>query len=126
VSAAPIIRIITQREECDCAVVALAMYLGATYEDVLRLVTVTDRKQGRTGLWRNTMVRIAKRLGHTLKVRTAIDWNEDYGVLRLPTHAVILRNGLVIDTDGTIWDADLYLGNLNVRPDDCELLVADE
>jgi len=126
VSAAPIMRVITQREDCDCAIVALAMYLGETYENILRLVTVTDRQQGRAGLWRKTMMRIAKRLGHSLTARTRIDWAEDYGILRLPAHAVILRNGLIIDGDGTIWDADLYLGNRDIRPDECELLVAEE
>lgn len=124
-SASPITRVILQREEADCAIVALASYFGESYEDVLRVVTVTDRTQGRNGLWRKTMVRIAKRLGHSLKVRTAIDWDSDYGILRLPTHAALLRNGLVVDTDGTLWDADAYLSHKQVTPDECELLVSD-
>lgn len=124
-SAAPILKVVRQREERDCAVAALAMYLGATYEDVLRAVTVTDRLQGRTGLWSKTIVRIAKRLGHQLRVRNTFDWESDFGILRLPEHAAILRNGLVIDTNGTIWDADAYLSHKNLEPTDCQLMVCE-
>lgn len=118
---AAVLRVMTQREPCDCAIAALAMYLGESYEDVLRVATTNDRHQGKKGLWRRTMLRMAARLGHTLRVTQAIDWEEDYGVLRLPAHAVVLRNGLVID-DGNIWDVDAYLANQNVERRDCELL----
>lgn len=125
-SAAAILRVEKQRETSDCAVAALSMYLGVTYEDVLRAVTVGDRYQGKQGLWRRTIVRIAARLGHTLRVRRKFDLDSEYGILRLPDHAAVLRNGLVIDGDGTIWDADAYLANRNVDQDDCELLVTGE
>jgi hypothetical protein len=125
-SAAPVINMVISRESADCALVALAMYTGASYEDVLRVATVTDRKQGRNGLWRKTMIRIAKRLGHALKVRNTIDWESDYGLLHLPGHAAVLRNGLVIEYDGTIWDADDFLAKWKVEPRDCQILVCDE
>lgn len=124
-SAAPVIKIVMQREDSDCGITALSMYLGESYEDVLRVVTTADRHQGRQGLWRRTMVRIAARLGHTLTVRRTFDLESDYGVLRLPCHAVVLRNGLVID-NGAVWDADSYLSNEHVDVRDCELLVARE
>lgn len=124
-SASAVTRIVIHREESDCGVVALAMLLGVSYEDVLRAVTVSDRHQGKKGLWTRTMIRIAKRLGHTLKARSAIDWDSDYGILRLPEHAALLRNGLVFDGDGTVWDAETYLANRSIETSDCELLVCE-
>ena len=124
-SAAPILRVVTCREMADCAIVALAMYLGHSYEDVLRAVTVSDRHQGKRGLWSRTIVRIAARLGHQLKRKHAIDWESDYGILRLPDHAVVLRNGLVFETDGTVWDVDAYLAHRDLKVDEVELMVAD-
>src|SRR5688500_14976087 len=102
------------------------MFLGVSYDDVLRVVTVTDRRQGKKGLWDRTIVRIAKRLGHQLRMRTAFDVETDYGMLRLPDHIVILRNGLVIETNGTIWDADAYLAHGKVDASDCQLLVCED
>lgn len=87
---------------------------------------MTDRQQGRTGLWGRTIKRIAQRHGHKLKTQRAIDWEQDYGLLRLPDHAVILRNGLVIDTDATIWEADAFLANRQIDPSECELMVCVE
>ena len=126
VSAAAVTRIVINREPNDCGIVALAMLLGLSYEDVLRATTLSDRHQGRKGLWTRTMQRIAKRLGHTLRVRSTVDWDGDYGLLRLPEHAAILRNGLIIDVDGTIWDVETYMTNRKVEPMDCELLVCEE
>jgi hypothetical protein len=123
---AAVMKVVTAREANDCAIVALSMYLGISYENVLRAVTVSDSLQGRQGLWTRTMIRIAARLGHTLKLRKTIDLESDYGIVRLPEHAAVLRNGLIIDTDGTIWDADAFLSQWHVEPRDCQLLVEDE
>lgn len=125
-SAAHVIEMVIQREPNDCALVALSMYLGVSYENVLRKVTVTDRRQGRDGLWSRTMIRIAKELGHTLKRRMKFDLENDYGILRLPDHAAVLRNGLVIEGNGTIWDAEAYLIYKRVGIGDCSLLVCVE
>jgi hypothetical protein len=123
--AAAINRVEVQREPTDCGIVALAMYLGVSYEDVLRAVSVTDRCQGRGGLWTRTLQRVSKRLGHTLKIRRRFDL-EDYGVIRLPDHAAVLRSGLVLNTDGTVWDADEFLSHQKVTIEECQLLVAED
>ena len=122
---APILKVCVQRESHDCAIAALSMLLGESYEDVLRVVTVSDRKQGRSGLWTKTMQRIAKRLGHKLLVRKLTDFDA-YGIIRLPDHAVVLRSGLVINTDGTVWEADAFLAHWGVTAEDCQLLVTSE
>jgi hypothetical protein len=123
----PVIKIVTCREDADCGIVALAMLLGKSYEDVLRVVTLSEKAQGKSGLWTTGMIRAAKRLGHTLKKRRRIDLENDYGILRLPDHAAVLRSGLIIDGDGTIWEADAYLASRHLRVNECELLIsADE
>jgi hypothetical protein len=120
-----VIRIERERdgEWGDCGIVALAMHLGETYEDVLRAVSLADRKQGKCGLWTKTMIRVAARLGHTLRLRRTFDLDEARGVLRLPEHVAVLWSGLVIDTNGTIWEADAFLSEWHVDVKDCELLV---
>lgn len=118
-----ITRVILQREDRDCAVCALAMYLGHSYEDVLRVVATTDRSAGKHGLWTATIKRAADKLGHRLRVRKRFDWDEDYGILLMPDHATVLRNGLVID-NGLIWEHEAFLLDRHVEPFDCELLEA--
>ena len=114
--------VLHQQEDMDCGVCALAMYLGIPYPDVLRAVTVSDRHQGKQGLWTATIQRVAKRLGHPLRKVKRVDWEQGYGILLLPAHASILRNGLVID-NGCVWDADAYLAHWCLEPTDCELLT---
>lgn len=120
-----VMRVLAQQEDQDCAIVALAMVLGREYGDVLRVVTVADRHQGKRGLWTRTIQRVAKRLGVPLKRRRAIDWSDDCGILLLPDHAAVLWNGLVVD-NLTIWDCDVYLADRHLEPHDCELLTYDE
>jgi ABC-type bacteriocin/lantibiotic exporter with double-glycine peptidase domain len=118
----PVLRVLTQREDSDCAIVALAMYLGHSYEDVLRAVTRIDRHAGKRGLWTTAMQRAGTKLGVTLRRRQAVDWDEDYGILLLPNHATVLRNGLVID-NGLVWDVEDFLRDRSVETFDCALLV---
>lgn len=115
-------RLVAMREENDCAIVALSAYLGVSYEDVLRVVTVTDRKQGKQGLWTRTLIRIASRLGFRLRKR-AVDLEHGYGLLRLPDHAVVLRNGLVLD-GLSVWEADEYLAVREFKTSECDFLEA--
>ena len=125
-SASAVIKIVHQREHSDCGLACISMYLGSSYEDVLRVVSTLDRHKGKRGLWSNTIKRVAASLGHTLKVRRRIEWDDDYGILRLPDHAVILRNGLIIETNGTVWEADTYLRNRVIERDECELFVCED
>jgi hypothetical protein len=125
-SAAAVMQIVCHREQNDCAVVAMAMYLGESYEDVLRHVSLTDRRQGRDGLWSRTMIRIAKRLGHTLKQRATFDIESDYGILRTIDHAAVLRNGLVFEGNATVWDADAFLLHRKTKLHECTLFVCEE
>jgi hypothetical protein len=99
-------------ENNDCAIVSLSVYTGKSYEDVLREVTLVDkRNKGRAGLWTRQIKQVARKLGCPLrsKKRRDIDWEHDYGMLLLDDHVCVLRNGLVLETNGGIWDVHQYL-----------------
>lgn len=107
------------REASDCAVAALAMYLGVSYEDVLRATVEVDRRhQGRVGLMVSQIKRIAAAFGTGLKLKKTVD-DDDYGILILTDHALVVRNGLAFDptADGSVavWDLDDYLKAASLR-----------
>jgi hypothetical protein len=112
--------LIPGREPNDCAICVLAMYLGVTYEDVLREVAVRDRPyQGRQGLRLRDIERIAKALGTPLRRLRKYDITNAYGILSLPMHVVLLRGGLIIDPEpggASLWEIEDYLHAYNVRP----------
>jgi hypothetical protein len=112
------------RHEPDCAIVALAMYLsGVTYADVIRAATL-ERGGARTGLSRRGIVRVAARLGHTLRKRR-IDTEEGYGLLVAPEHAAVLLDGRVLDRCSN-WPLDAWLVDQRAALADCDFYVADE
>jgi ABC-type bacteriocin/lantibiotic exporter with double-glycine peptidase domain len=121
-------RLVAGRERNDCAICALAMYLGVSYEDVLREVAVRDRPyQGRQGLRLHEIERIAKALGTPLRRLRKYDLANAYGLLSLPKHLVLVRDGLIIDAEpggATLWEIEDYLHTYSVRPG--VLLVARE
>lgn len=98
------------REPFDCVIASLAMYLNVTYEDALRAVTFADKAHaGRIGLWTPEIKKAAKKLGQPLKLKKKFNIEEDYGILLLSDHATILRNGLIIDPDKTVWEYQDFL-----------------
>jgi hypothetical protein len=120
--------LVTGRERNDCAICAIAMYLGVSYEDVLREVAVRDRPwQGRQGLRLTDIERIARGLGTPLKRIRKYDLLSAYGILSVPRHVVLVRNGMIIDPEpngATMWEVDDYLHAYRSRPG--VLLVARE
>jgi hypothetical protein len=123
VSAAPVNRLHAGQEPNDCAVCSLACYLGVSYTEVIRAVTLADRRaMGRDGLWRKTMVRVAARLGVKLLKRRPHP-EDGYGIICAPAHAAVLREGFVLDRD-TVWPLDAWLLDQRVTLDECDLLVA--
>lgn len=110
-------------ERGDCALVSLKVYLGIKYTEGLRAATVLDNEQGRKGLWTRTIQQIAQAHGHKLVKRRSFDWEDAYGIILAPTHAAVLRNGLVLDRM-TVWEWSAWVKAWNCEPDDCILLVA--
>jgi hypothetical protein len=105
---ADITRVLPQREPSDCAVTAMAMFTGLSYEDVLRVVAVIDINQGRNGLKDNQVRKVMALLGTPVRFTSNFDLEEVYGLLRLTDHIVLVRNGLAIQ-DGQLWEVEDFL-----------------
>jgi hypothetical protein len=116
------------REKNDCAITVLAMYLGVSYEDVLRQVAVRDVPyQGRHGLRLKEIERIARAMRTPLKRLRRFDILNAYGMLSLPHHIVLLRSGVILDPEPggvTMWEVEDYFHAYPVNPG--VLLVARE
>ena len=101
-----------QRHTMDCAVACLAMLAGVSYEEAL-LAARCDPI--RSGMETKQILATAKRLGMPLRFRRRFDLEADTGLLGVRSgkwpsdHLVVLKDGLVVDTDATIWDADVFL-----------------
>jgi predicted small metal-binding protein len=94
------------REDKDCAVASMAMFSGQSYEDVLRAVVIHDPKHhGRDGLSDHQIRRVMASLGSRVRHRARVDYEDDYGLLRLWNHLTLLRNGLIVENN-TLWDVD--------------------
>lgn len=111
---APILRVIPQRHSSDCGVSVLAMLLGVTYEEALLAVGFEQPSVLTSGVYAKHLTQAAKTLGVTLRVRRRFDLEDDTGILGVNSakwtsaHVVILREGLIVDTDGTLWAPDVY------------------
>lgn len=105
------------------------MLLGLTYENVLVAVAQDNPNVCAEGMYLRDFRRAAKRLGYRLTSRKTYDLETDTGLLRVDAkkwaqaHVVVLREGLIIDTDGTLFDADVYLAAKKAKPG--YLLVAE-
>ena len=133
----PILQIQVQRAPGDCTITALSMYLGKPYEDVLG-AAVAATKDGRVhhnGMLTRQMKRTAKALGFDLTLRRSVDLEHDDGLLSVKKevasadkefgeHIVYLKAGLIFDTDGTVWEPEVFLQHYRYRP--LSLLVREE
>lgn len=114
---APILKVIAQRHENDCGVACLAMLLGVSYENALVAIAQTEPNVCARGLYFRDLTAAAKRLGYRLTRRKQFDIEADTGILNLSSHRwryehlVILREGLILETDGTLWEAAVYLAH---------------
>jgi ABC-type bacteriocin/lantibiotic exporter with double-glycine peptidase domain len=117
--ALPVLRVVTARDCGDCGVCCLAMILGYSYEDIFAVaVGVTQNVEVHTaGMWIRQIVKIAEILGVTLHRRRKWDLETSCGILSLHNtkrnlgHVVVLKNGMIFDVDGTVWEASVYLEN---------------
>lgn len=105
-----VVRVIKQREDSDCSVAVLAMLAGISYEDALRVACGVDDEGATDGLYITQLIAAAADLEITLKRRRSFNINTDSGILYLidkkndfNRHVVILKKGVIIDTNDTIW-----------------------
>jgi len=104
-----LIRVVAQRHESDCGVACLAMFLGVSYEDALIAIGSEAPSVLKRGVWWTHLKRAAETLGTRMVVKRK--WSEtDEGLLQVKYrkgyHVVVLRHGLIFDTDQRIWTFD--------------------
>jgi hypothetical protein len=115
---------VPQREDRDCTIAVLSMISGCTYEDALRTACDVDDEGASDGLWVTQLIDAANVLGVPLKRRRRFDIGADAGILYLvdrkddcERHVVLLKKGIVIDTDGYVWfSPEKYLRHYNYEP----------
>lgn len=104
----------------DCAVATMAMLLNRSYEEVLVAFAHNVIAQGASI---RQIQLAARKIGVKLSWRRGpIDMETDTGILVVSgekwkaDHLVILKEGLVIDTDATIWEPDVFMAAYTARP----------
>jgi hypothetical protein len=119
----PVVRYQVSRGTADCAIVALSIYLERSYEDVLAVATAVTKSKAphNRGLWTREIKAIAQRLGARLRLRRSFDLSEDEGIAGFETsldsgHVAFCKRGLVWETDGTIWESDVYCATTGYKP----------
>jgi hypothetical protein len=134
-SSLPVIKVIPQRGEGDCAIACLAMYLDKSYEDVLAAAVGRSKntRVHRTGMTPQQVLNIGKALGVDMKwQKKHIDLETACGVLYfehgVTAHVVVVKAGLVIEPDGgTVWDDPaLYLLTQGAKSKSLVLISARE
>jgi ABC-type bacteriocin/lantibiotic exporter with double-glycine peptidase domain len=117
--ATPFLRVEIQRHGKDCGVACLAMLLGLSYESTLMAFRHNVMANGATI---RQLLAAAKRLGYQLHWTRKVDIENDTGLLALRSvqwpseHLVLLKDELIIDTDATIWEQDVYLAAYEAVP----------
>jgi hypothetical protein len=131
----PFVELILQRVKGDCGIAALAMFLGKSYEDVFA-AAITKRfpRPHVGGMYTRQLQAVAKKFGCRLVLKRAWDEETACGLLTIEKvnkqpedfaqHLVLLKFGLIFDTDGTIWEPADYYEQQGFRP--VSLLVEEE
>lgn len=120
---APILRVVTQRHDGDCSVAVLGTYLGVSYEEALIALAHCQPAVLSVGVDCRHIVAASKMLGVRLVRRKTFDMDSDEGIAWVVSddmesdHVVVMKQGLVIDTDGTIWEAEDYMRANNAEFD---------
>lgn len=123
------VKVVPQRHDYDCGTACLAMLLDVPYGDAAAAVRAVYNPKG-WGVTTKALQVAAQRLGARLRaVRKRGDYLDGHtGILGIkPTdtasglpdcgHWTILKAGVIVDTDGTVWPnvAD-YLKAKRARP----------
>jgi ABC-type bacteriocin/lantibiotic exporter with double-glycine peptidase domain len=116
----PFLSVVPQRHTMDCSVAVLAMLLGKSYEETLMAFDYNVMREGATI---RQVKAAAKYLGVTLNWSRKIpDLETETGILAVKSpkwpsdHLVVLKDGLIVDTDATIWDQDVFMAAYEAKP----------
>lgn len=120
----PILRIVPQRHAADCTVSVLATYAVVSYEEAL--VALSGEDPGVLyGTYTPQLEKAAAQLGITFKRLKKTQYRLDdeiVGILSVSAkawdtdHWVILMDGKVLDTDGSVWEAEDYFAAKKAKP----------
>lgn len=123
----PFVNIVLQQDKADCAIAVLAMYLGLPYHDVFAAaITPTFPAPHKKGMYSRQIIQLAKRLNLKLTLKRTWDLETSCGLLTIEKidkqpdefaqHMVLLKFGLIFDTDGTVWEPADYFEQQKFRP----------
>lgn len=125
---APICVIPRRQEASDCAVIALAQWLGLPYTQVAAAVATVRPMALADGMYQSEIKKVARIFDRSLKVRRRFSLEDrPSGLLMLEMadghHAVVLFEGVII-SDGKVWNYDAFLAQAKAKP--LSLLTEDE
>lgn len=108
----PLVQVIPQRHAADCGAAVLSMFLPAVYEEVI--LALNKPSMLRNGVWLTELMRASQHFDVPLKKKPVWDAEHDDGIAQVrfrrgPYHVVLVRAGLVFDTDCSVWEPDDYL-----------------
>ena len=112
VTVTPFLIIVPQRTSMDCGVACLASLFCVSYEKALLASHVDVLEKG---MKTRQIQDAARRLGYTLRLKRTVDLENDVGLMAVRStrwkhdHLVVLKEGMVADTDATVWDVDVFL-----------------
>lgn len=122
----PYVALVLQRDKGDCGIAALAMLLGRSYEDVFAAsISKKFRTPHTAGMYTRQLKATARKLGSKLLFKRAFDLESSCGLLTVEKidkqpdefaqHLVLLKYGLIFDTDGTVHEPDFYFDQQKFR-----------
>lgn len=118
-----VVQPVVQINEGDCAIAALAMFLGRPYATVAEAARRVARHAETKGLYTTQIRRVAKALGVQLEKRRHSLEGPYTGLLTTKRkadkreHVVVLFQGVVLDPlDGLLWDYDTWLNKTSYTP----------
>jgi hypothetical protein len=98
------------------------MYLGRTYEDVLDAAARLGPRFHRKGMFTPQIIRTAETLGVKLRRKRVFDTEVDQGIVIVvydvaceDDHVLVLREGLLFDTDLSVWEPATYKATKKAR-----------
>ncbi len=123
----PYLKMIPQQGKADCGVVCLAMLLGKPYLEVYAAAHGRRRPHPEIiGMDTLQLKQAAKKFGITLALKRSWDPDTACGLLTVEKidrgphdfqyHLVLLKFGLIFDTDLTVWEPDVYYSTQKFRP----------
>lgn len=112
------LRIVLRGDDADCGVLAIMLYTGLPYADVMREVLRHDGQGAKDGMTDRVLRRTLEGVGMRVRFTRKVDWDDSYGILSLSDHFVVLKGGQVVEPRATwcaVYDADDYKNSLDPK-----------